>query len=90
MDKIEPYIMSESGGFSWYHFLHIQGGEGHGKTHLGGRFKFVIAYLTPDEAANQTNEMGQSSLDIYCEDKSIAFGGGDTIQDAYANFKTSL
>lgn len=83
--EIEPYIYSKHGGVRWYHYLHIHGGVGHGES-MGGKYKFVIAYLAPDQAG----EIGQISLDRFCIDNNIPWGGGKTIEEAYEDFKKAF
>lgn len=80
-NNIEPYIYSKSGGLSWYHYLHIHGGSGHGKN-VGGKYAFVMTYLTPE----QSGEVGQISLDRFCIDNKIPYGAGATIEDANEDF----
>lgn len=83
--NIEPYIFSKSAGIDWYHYLHIHGGVGHGKD-MGGKYKFVIAYLLSE----QSEAVGQQSLDCFCRDAGIPWGGGDTIEEAYEDFNEAL
>lgn len=83
--KIEPYIFSKSGGFDWYHYLRICGGVGHGKD-MGGKYNFVMAYLLPEQSA----EIGLQSLDSFCRDAGIPWGGGSTIEEAYVDFQQAL
>jgi hypothetical protein len=82
--NIEPYIQSKSkvNGFWFYHYLQIQGGTGKKDGH-GGQYRFYLTYLEPEQRAQLDNR----ALDYWCKDKKIPCGVGDTIEQAYEDFK---
>lgn len=84
---IEPYIMvrSKRNGFRFYHYLVIQGGAGHGKKGMGGRYLFYLFYLAPEEDGSI-----DACPEYFCKDKGIPCGFGNTIAEAYADFKKKL
>lgn len=83
MTDIKPYITvkSKTNGFDFYHYLHIQGGSGHGKYKMGGAHLFYVFYLPPDTA----NDEGLSP-EFFCKSLGIPCGVGDTIEEAYADY----
>lgn len=83
--EIEPYIYSNLRGLSWFHYLHIQGGTGR-KDGLGGQYTFYLTYLRPD----QKEDIDAEALDYWCKERAIACGVGDTIEEAYSDFKSQL
>jgi hypothetical protein len=84
-DEIKPYIYVRE-GVDWYFYLHIKGGQGHGKKSLGGTHKFVLWYETPtDEDRNRT-----MAAEKYCEKYKIPFGHGNTIEEAYDNWREQI
>lgn len=84
---IKPYITvrSKVNGLDFYHYLHIQGGYGHGKKSVGGAYNFYVFYLEPDVINHFTQ-----SPEFFCKERSIPCGVGKTIEEAYSDFKTKL
>lgn len=87
MEEIEPYILVSKKGFYWYYYLHIQGGSGHGKHNLGGKYRFYLFYLTPSHVEDYEFT---SSPNFFCEEMGVPCGVGNTIEEAYADFKIKL
>lgn len=81
-DEIKPHIEVRERGINWHYYLHIQGGIGP-STSGGGKYKFVLWY----EAPNSDIDRGHSSAEYYCKENDIRFGHGDTIEEAYSNYR---
>ena len=87
MTDVRPYIITKApNGLRVYNYLHVNGGAGHGKKGLGGVYLFVSAYLCCDD----NEERGRTSLDIYCKQKKILFGHGNTIEESLADLYAQL
>lgn len=84
--EFKPYILINS----FYHYLHIQGGSGNwkGKTekHLyGGEFNYIVFYASPTQM-----EGLDKCVRLWCIEKEIPYGIGDTIEDAYDNYAQKI
>jgi len=91
--EIKPYIMerSEANGFDFYRYLHIRGGSGNidakGESNrYGGEYNFILFYCRPEEM----EERGQICERLWCREKGIVYGEGNTIEEAYENYKKKL
>jgi len=90
--NIPNYLMTKSAvnGFWFYHYLHIEGGAGHKKRGMGGFYKYVLAYIMPEENQKRyQNAPFGASLECFCKNNKIPFGGGDTSGEAFENFLKS-
>jgi len=85
MNKVEPYIQFHQYGniVAGLKYFHVFGGypdQWHGERgNKSWDFRFLACYLTPDE-----NEKRGHNYDpeIFCVENGIAFGKGDTPQEA--------
>jgi hypothetical protein len=84
MKDIKPYITvrSEVCGLPFIHYLHIHGGAGgfHRKN-IGGEYDFILFYASVGE---------MEGLDkcerLWCKEKGIIYGEGDSIEKAHADY----
>lgn len=81
--EIKPYMFVKE-HFDWYYYLTIHGGTG-SKNGLGGQYAFNLAYLTPWQ-----QEEVNCALDIWCKDRGIPCGVGDSIEEAHNDFQHQL
>lgn len=63
--------------FSVPYYLIIEGGQGHGKKHQSGTYKFVGSYLNP----SQTEGKGQICLSSWCEDNKFKYVHAETMEE---------
>lgn len=59
------------------YYLKIEGGEGHGKSYLGGTYNFVGTYLNPTELEGREGQ----SLEKWCEKNEIPFVTAKTFDE---------
>ena len=93
MTDIKPYIMerSKANGFDFYRYLHIRGGSGNWKQKSeahrnGGEYNFIVFYASPEQMKGH-DEMCER---LWCREKGIVYGEGNTIEEAYENYKKKL
>ena len=90
MIKIEPYLLrrSEANGFNFYYYLHIRGGSGNplSQNRNGGEYNFLLYYAAPSEM----EDLGDMCEMKYCEENKIPFGLGNTIEEAYLNYRSKV
>lgn len=82
--KVEPYISFYQYGniVAGLKYFHVFGGypdEWHGKRgKKSWDFRFLACYLTP----KQNEDLGGNDPELFCIENGIAFGKGNTPQDA--------
>jgi hypothetical protein len=87
MNLIEPYLLTKApNGLKMYKYLHIDGGSGHRKRGLGGRYFFTAYYM--DEFDHE--EMGKVAAESFCKDKGIPFGHGNTVAEAIESLQLAI
>ena len=92
--EIKPYIMerSQTNGFDFYKYLHIRGGSGNIRYpeiedhRHGGEYHIILFYCRPEEMEGR----GEMCERLWCREKGIVYGEGNTIEEAYENYKKKL
>lgn len=82
--KIEPYYMVKSpvNGFSFYHYLRIEGGScNNSNGPNGGDFHFVLYYVAPKD-----ENPGEMDSRFWLKKKKIPFGLGHSVEEAHTDF----
>lgn len=94
MSDIKPYIFEKSdvNEFDFYKYLHIRGGSGNWKGkgekfRNGGEFDVIIFYAMPEEMEDRPPGMCER---LWCIERSIIYGEGKTIEDAYKNYQSKI
>lgn len=89
--KIPSYIYEKSkvNGFDFYRYLHIRGGSGNirypeiEEHRYGGEYHFILYYARPEELEG----IGPMCERLWCREKGIVYGEGDSIDEAYQNYQ---
>jgi hypothetical protein len=86
VNVIEPYVLKNR----FYHYLHIRGGSGNPKDKderylFGGEYNFIVFYASP----SQMKGIGDTCVRIWCIEKGIPYGIGDTITEAFENYNNN-
>lgn len=86
--NIKPYIQKNSpvNGLNFNYYLHIKGGSGNhssrkGDDRYGGEYEYILFYASPNEM-----EGCDVCERVWCADKGIIYGEGDTIKAAYEDY----
>ena len=91
MQNIEKFITEKSpvNGFDFYKYLHIKGGSWNkgGAFRYGGEFDFILFYAMPEEMDKKPVGMCER---LWCIDKGIEYGEGDTIEAAFEDYKSKI
>lgn len=90
-NNIPQYIMEESktNGFGFYKYLHIRGGSGNIRYpsiedhRYGGEYNIILYYARPEELEG----IGDMCERLWCREKSILYGEGNSIDEAYENYQ---
>ncbi len=84
MENIKSRVFVHKQMYSIPYRLKIEGGEGHGKRGLGGRYSFVATYISSYELEGR----GEMSLDIWCDQNNIPYIHSKTFEDLCEQLET--
>lgn len=80
---IKNIIYKHYDDISKLYYLRIDGGTGHGKDHLGGKYMFVAGYFSPQDL----DGIGNISLDIWCDNNNLKYVTGNNIEEIITQLK---